>query len=176
MNLGIPGFTWNDLHDYDRLRDLSAEFDRFLDERGGNASDLIDKARHLGAFLVKLFDTDDSAVRERAARDSEVARFKKEFVQRRVAKVPDVGRASTRPDGLKPVLHDADPELSLARYVLDGNVLAWPFVVFLAVMLNGIDSMAQHRLDLHVNAAAVAVLLVAAIVWLAFPRREETHA
>ena len=64
----------------------------------------------------------------------------------------------------------------IARYVLDGNVLAWPFVVFLAVMLNGIDSMAQHRLDLHVNAAAVAVLLVAAIVWLAFPRREKTHA
>jgi hypothetical protein len=64
----------------------------------------------------------------------------------------------------------------IARYVLDGNVLAWPFAAFLAIMLNGIDSMAQHRLDLHVNAAAVAILLVAAIVWIAFPRRMETHA
>ncbi len=115
MNLGIPGFTWKDLHDYDRLRDLSAEFERFAAERGGDAADLIEKARHLGAFLVRLFDTDDSAVRARAARDAEVARFKKEFVQRRAAKVTDVGRASARPDGLKPVLHDADPELSLAR-------------------------------------------------------------
>ena len=46
MNLGIPGFTWSDLHDYDRLRDLAAEFDRFLAEHGGDASDLIEKARH----------------------------------------------------------------------------------------------------------------------------------
>jgi len=120
MNLGIPGFTWSDLHDYDRLRDLSAEFDRFLAERGGNASDLIDKARHLGAFLVRLFDTDDSAIRERAARDAEVARFKKEFVQRRVAKVAGGADALVR----RPDLDPTDPELSLARYanaLLDDN-------------------------------------------------------
>ncbi|HEV8434086.1 MAG TPA: hypothetical protein VGR95_11785, partial [Thermoanaerobaculia bacterium] len=120
MNLGIPGFTWSDLHDYDRLRDLSAEFDRFLAERGGNASDLIDKARHLGAFLVRLFDTDDSAIRERAARDAEVARFKKEFVQRRVAKV--TGAAEALVPG--PDLDPTDPELSLARIanaLLDAN-------------------------------------------------------
>ena len=119
MNLGIPGFTWNDLHDYDRLRDLSAEFDRFLAERGGEPANLIEKARHLGAFLVRLFDTDDSAIRERAARDSEVARFKKEFVQRRVAKLSGAADALVRPD-----LDPKDPELSLARIanaLLDAN-------------------------------------------------------
>ena len=110
MNLGIPGFTWSDLHDYDRLRDLSAEFDRFLGERGGDPSNLIDKARHLGAFLVRLFDTDDSAIRERVTRDAEVARFKKEFVQRRVAKVTGTADTVVRPD-----LDPKDPELSLAR-------------------------------------------------------------
>ncbi|HEY2093120.1 MAG TPA: FAD-dependent oxidoreductase [Thermoanaerobaculia bacterium] len=111
MNLGIPDFTWSDLHDYDRLRDLSAEFDRFLGDRGGDPSNLIEKARHLGAFLVRLFDTDDSAIRGRAARDAEVARFKKEFVQRRVAKIaPGAADALVRPD-----LDEADPELSLAR-------------------------------------------------------------
>ncbi|HEX3109176.1 MAG TPA: CPBP family intramembrane glutamic endopeptidase, partial [Thermoanaerobaculia bacterium] len=65
---------------------------------------------------------------------------------------------------------------AIARYVLDGNVLAWPFAVFMAILLNGIDSMAQHRLDLHINVLVLAIVLVAAIVWLAFPRREETHA
>jgi membrane protease YdiL (CAAX protease family) len=64
----------------------------------------------------------------------------------------------------------------IARFVLDGNILAWPFAAFLAIMLNGIDSMAQHRLDLHLNALAVAVVLVVTIVWLTLPRRGETHA
>jgi len=64
----------------------------------------------------------------------------------------------------------------IARYVLDGNVLAWPFAIFMAIVLNGIDSMAQHRLDLHINVLALAIVLVAAIVWMAFPRREETNA
>jgi NADPH-dependent glutamate synthase beta subunit-like oxidoreductase/NAD(P)H-flavin reductase len=120
MNLGISDFTWSDLHDYDRLRDLSAEFDRFLAERGGDPADLIEKARHLGAFLVRLFDTDDSAIRERAARDSEVARFKKEFVQRRVAKIT----TPSPTNGFVPKLDPTDPELSLARTanaLLDAN-------------------------------------------------------
>jgi len=65
---------------------------------------------------------------------------------------------------------------AIARYVLDGNVLAWPTAAFIAVMLNGIDSMAQHRLDLHINVAVVAVVLIAVIVWVASPKREETHA
>lgn len=64
----------------------------------------------------------------------------------------------------------------VARYVLDGNVLAWPIAAFIAVMLNGIDSMAQHRLDLHLNVVVVVVVLIAVIVWVASPKWEETHA
>ena len=80
MNLGIPGFTWNDLQDYDRLRDLSDAFESYLAERCGDDSSLIETSRHLGAFLIRLFDSDDTPILERAARDAEVARFKKEFV------------------------------------------------------------------------------------------------
>ncbi|HEY2093119.1 MAG TPA: CPBP family glutamic-type intramembrane protease [Thermoanaerobaculia bacterium] len=58
----------------------------------------------------------------------------------------------------------------IARFVLDGNVLAWPLAVFMAVMLNGIDAMGQHRLDLHVNMAVVAVALVAMTIWIAYPK------
>ena len=64
----------------------------------------------------------------------------------------------------------------IARFVLDGNVLAWPFAAFMAILLNGIDSMAQHRLDLHFNVLALGIVLVAAIVWMVFPRREATNA
>jgi membrane protease YdiL (CAAX protease family) len=58
----------------------------------------------------------------------------------------------------------------IARFILGGNVLAWPFAVFMAMMLNGIDAMAQHRLDLHINVAIVAVVLVAAMIWIAYPK------
>jgi hypothetical protein len=64
----------------------------------------------------------------------------------------------------------------IARYVLGGNVLAWPLAVFMAVMLNGIDAMGQHRLDLHVNIVIVAIALVAMMIWIAYPKQQETHA
>ena len=120
MNLGIPGFTWNDLQDYARLRDLSDRFDRFLAERGADQSSLIETSRHLGAFLVRLFDTDDTPIRERAARDAEVARFKKEFVTRRVVKVtagapPPADDETTRQ--LSAACRQPDPELAVAREV-----------------------------------------------------------
>ena len=128
MNLGIPGFTWNDLQDYARLRDLSDQFDRFLAERGADTSSLIETSRHLGAFLVQLFDTDDTPVRERAARDAEVARFKKEFVMRRVAKLTAGGSqlADDSETGrqLSAASREPDPELAVAHQVnalLDAN-------------------------------------------------------
>ena len=65
---------------------------------------------------------------------------------------------------------------AIARFVLNGNVLAWPLAIFMAVMLNALKSMAQHRLDLHLNAAVVAIAIVAAMIWVASPRTEETHA
>ena len=91
--LGIAGFRYSDLYDYDRLRDLTTEFDSFLRDqepglfgrfegyrsavRSGIASGgltppdesalLIDLSRDLGVFLTRLFqieaDEDDAAFR-----------------------------------------------------------------------------------------------------------------
>ncbi len=148
MRLGIGKFRYADLYDFARLQDLARAFDDFVKERepelfarfesyrtgiqagiahgGLNAPDesalLIDAGRHLGAFLTRLFDIEPNVevLRNRAARDTQVARFKKEFVTKRVAKVP----AGKQPEGgvakaleiartLAPGLHD-DPELELA--------------------------------------------------------------
>lgn len=113
--LGIDGFEFSDLFDDQRLADLSAEFDGFVRERdevlcarfdayrrsaqagspnGGltppeESALLIAAAAELGLFLARLFQIDSgvAAIKSRAARDAQVARFKKEFVSKRVAKV-----------------------------------------------------------------------------------------
>ena len=113
MNLGIDDFHYADLYDYPRLRDLAASFDRFVENRdaqlfsrfesyrvamqsgiahGGltepqEADLLIRASRHLSSFLARLFRTDPTPVKSRTERDAKVARFKKEFVSKRVAKV-----------------------------------------------------------------------------------------
>ena len=113
MNLGIDDFRYGDLYNYGRLRDLAAAFDSFLEGRDGQlfgrfesyriamqsgiahggltepqeSELLILTARHLGSFVARLFRTDPTPVRVRAQRDSQVAKFKKEFVAKRVAKV-----------------------------------------------------------------------------------------
>ncbi|HKR62217.1 MAG TPA: FAD-dependent oxidoreductase [Thermoanaerobaculia bacterium] len=134
MNLGIPPFTWNDLQDYAGLRDLSAAFDRFVEERDAElfarfaayranrdldapkeSELLIAISRHLGAFLAQLFLTDDSEVKARATRDAEVARFKKEFVAKRVAKISVGTAAPGRPPTAEAAVATQDPELALAR-------------------------------------------------------------
>jgi NADPH-dependent glutamate synthase beta subunit-like oxidoreductase/NAD(P)H-flavin reductase len=134
MNLGIADFTWSDLHDHSRLRDLDRAFLQSVEQhdpalftrfdayrRDGTSLTepeesalLIDVSRLLGTFLVQLFNTDETPVRERAARDAEVARFKKEFVVRRVAKVPAGTRAGEPPAATQ---NQTDPELALARHV-----------------------------------------------------------
>ncbi len=137
MNLGIPDFTYDDLYSYARLSDLSREFDRFVEahdaelfrrfdaDRTGGASLstpeeaelLIAVSRELGLFLAQLFPigggVDD--LRAVAKRDAEVARFKKEFVAKRVAKIqnPVVSDSAT----LAELQNDPDPELALARRV-----------------------------------------------------------
>ena len=112
MKLGIEPFEYRDLYDYARLEELARAFDRFL---GGNdvallarfesyrtamqsgiahgglaepeeSALLIDVSKHLGAFVERLFETDSTPVRLRTQRDAQVARFKKEFVAKRVAK------------------------------------------------------------------------------------------
>ena len=113
MRLGIEGFAYADLYDTKRLGDLALTFDRYLETgdsalfqrfesywigmQSGIASGglstpdesalLIAVSRSLGSFLQQLFHTDASAIVARAQRDGEVARFKKEFVAKRVAKV-----------------------------------------------------------------------------------------
>jgi NADPH-dependent glutamate synthase beta subunit-like oxidoreductase/NAD(P)H-flavin reductase len=129
MNLGIAGFEYNDLYDFEKLKALALAFDAFVRERDGDlfqrfdthratrnlsgpeeSALLIAVSRHLGAFLTQLFGTDETPIRERVARDAEVARFKKEFVAKRVAK--SGGQAILPVQG--PTLDESDPELSLA--------------------------------------------------------------
>ena len=122
MNLGIDGFTWHDLHSFERLKELSLTFDRWLEEhdpdvfrrfdtyrtavqsgaeQGGlgapeESALLIAAGRVLGSFLAQMFQVEApaSALKDRARRDSEVARFKNQFVVKRVAKVQNAGEVN----------------------------------------------------------------------------------
>ncbi|HEX6095708.1 MAG TPA: FAD-dependent oxidoreductase [Thermoanaerobaculia bacterium] len=108
MNLGIEGFTYQDLHDLSRLNDLAHAFDRYVEEHDAElfkrfeayrrdqnlpapeeSALLIAVGRHLSMFVTRLFHVEPgaNAQRTRAERDAEVARFKKEFVAKRVAKI-----------------------------------------------------------------------------------------
>jgi NADPH-dependent glutamate synthase beta subunit-like oxidoreductase/NAD(P)H-flavin reductase len=119
VKLGIEDFEYSELYDAGRLQELALAFDRYLDRsdaalfqrfesyrigmQSGIASGgltkpeesalLIAVSRPLGKFLEQLFQTDATAIVARTQRDSDVARFKKEFVAKRVAKVTSV------PDG-----------------------------------------------------------------------------
>jgi NADPH-dependent glutamate synthase beta subunit-like oxidoreductase/NAD(P)H-flavin reductase len=116
VRLGIGNFAYGDLYDFARLQELGTAFDEYVKTRdagllerfqqyrasmqrgvahGGldepkESALLIDVSRPLAAFLSELFGTDQDALRARAERDAQVARFKKEFVAKRVAKVPQV--------------------------------------------------------------------------------------
>ena len=119
MNLGIDSYTWQDLSSYDRLKDLALTFDELVREHdaelfakfdlyrhhvqsgapnGGltppeESALLISVGRELGQFLTQLFRIQPTvaAQQARALRDSEVARFKREFVAKRVAKMVNAG-------------------------------------------------------------------------------------
>jgi NADPH-dependent glutamate synthase beta subunit-like oxidoreductase/NAD(P)H-flavin reductase len=137
MNLGIPGFTYEDLSSFARLNDLAVTFDTFVREHDAElfrrfeayrrdqnlpapeeSALLIGVSRYLAMFLSRMFGVEAgvTALQQRARRDAEVARFKREFVAKRVAKVAAPGPAG----GLAEVLirtiapADADPELALA--------------------------------------------------------------
>ena len=138
MTLGINGYDWPDLYDHDRLRMLTFEFDRFVEKRDAElftkfdayrykpnlpgpeeSALLIAVSKHLAAFVTQLFriDAETVALRERAEREAEVARFKKEFVQKRVAKVVAAPAAAGAVKAATAVaaLQSDDPELALAR-------------------------------------------------------------
>ena len=116
MKLGIEDFEYSHLYDNARLQELALAFDRYLDrsdsplfqrfesyrigmqsgiEFGGltkpeESALLVAASRPLGKFLEQLFQTDAAAIVARTQRDAEVARFKKEFVAKRVAKITSV--------------------------------------------------------------------------------------
>jgi len=122
VKLGIEGFHYRDLYDNQRLGDLTIAFDRTVERNDpalfgrfdgyrfamqsgiahGCLSEpeesalLIETSRQLAAFLGQLFHTDETPVKSRTIRDNQVARFKKEFVAKRVAKVPSVNDAASR--------------------------------------------------------------------------------
>ena len=112
MKLGIEGFEYADLADSGRLQDLALSFDRYAAAsdaplfarfesyrfavqtgiaHGGmtepeESALLVEMSRVLAAFTEELFQTDGTPIRLRTQRDAQVARFKKEFVSKRVAK------------------------------------------------------------------------------------------
>lgn len=54
----------------------------------------------------------------------------------------------------------------VARYVLDGNALAWPLAFFLASTLNTASVLLEnHRTDLLINAVALLAVAAAALLW-----------
>ena len=106
--LGIPGFSFSDLHDARRLADLTRVFDdrlsaadaalfaRYDAHRAGTAplrgpqeSDLlIELSAHLSRFLGALFGVgaEQDALRAGVGRDAPIFKVKREFIQRRVFK------------------------------------------------------------------------------------------
>ena len=137
MKLGIEDFEYSQLYDDARLQELALAFDRYLDRsdsallqrfesyrigmQSGIASGgltkpeesalLVAVSRPLGKFLEQLFHTDATAIVARTQRDSEVARFKKEFVAKRVAKM-----AAVNPDAAKSRAHETVCRISLKRH------------------------------------------------------------
>jgi NADPH-dependent glutamate synthase beta subunit-like oxidoreductase/NAD(P)H-flavin reductase len=153
MDLGIEGFTYNDLYSYSRLAELSLAFDRFIETRDpglfqrfdtyrsghvptadiptadaavpraaapAEAEILIAVSRILGLFLAQLFHVESGVadLQATAKRDAEVARFKKEFVAKRVAKIqnPATEPAAAAETVIRDAVEnpDGDPELALA--------------------------------------------------------------
>jgi hypothetical protein len=59
----------------------------------------------------------------------------------------------------------------VARYVLDGNPLAWPLTIFAAVTLEVASVLLQnHRPDLIANGVALIAVALLAVAWMALPR------
>src|SRR5205807_9048238 len=150
VKLGIDGFTWDDLLDDGRLGDLALLFDRLVERNdsplfarfdayrfavqsgiahGGLTTPeeselLIGVSRHLATFLSQLFQTDPTPIKTRTQRDTLVARFKKEFVSKRVAKVQAPrADAETLTPLVDTLIHtiagsERDPELALSMTAL----------------------------------------------------------
>ena len=143
LRLGISGLQYSDLHDPERLRQLTelfeaevelADRDLMVAWRGYCAapdttppkrvSDLLVRmSPHLSRFVAKLFGVEDSLKRLRlATRDEDpIFRFKVDFLRRRVQKnvlpehVPLLKHEEINATVAKLLEGSADPELALAR-------------------------------------------------------------
>ncbi|HET7712782.1 MAG TPA: FAD-dependent oxidoreductase, partial [Thermoanaerobaculia bacterium] len=152
MRLGIDDFEYGDLRHHAGLVRLAGSFDRFVEARDGalfsrfdsyrqavqngiagggleapeESALLIAVSRELSLFLTRLFQIDPNVhgLVVRAQRDAQVARFKKEFVSKRVAKVQeaslDENRFSNREAAARLLIRtvhgapERDPEFALA--------------------------------------------------------------
>jgi NADPH-dependent glutamate synthase beta subunit-like oxidoreductase/NAD(P)H-flavin reductase len=140
--LGIPGFSFPDLHDALRLADLTAAFDRDLHVADpelfqrfeqhrktpltgpGEGDLLVEVSGHVSRFLGKLFcvSGEQADLRSAAGRDAPIFRVKREFVQRRVFKKgaprrPSADEFPALDDSVQPLLSAAaarDPRASFA--------------------------------------------------------------
>jgi len=140
--LGIPGFSFTDLHDALRLADLTAAFDRDLQATdadlfarfdrhrksplsGPAEGDLlVEVSRHVSLFVGRLFrvSEEQAQLKSNAGREAPIFRVKREFVQRRVFKKGATGRPSSDEfpaldDAVQPLLAAAtarDPRASQA--------------------------------------------------------------
>ncbi|MBC8646592.1 MAG: hypothetical protein H7X85_05485, partial [Thermoanaerobaculia bacterium] len=108
--LGVPGFTYQDLHREDRLRDLDALFLAEIEREDGPLAQrlrayrqepaawdalsrsrlLVDAARHLSLFVVRLFGVEREwrAQGADAAPEAVLFRFRRDFLVRRAARAP----------------------------------------------------------------------------------------
>jgi NADPH-dependent glutamate synthase beta subunit-like oxidoreductase/NAD(P)H-flavin reductase len=144
VNLGIDPFTWSDLSSHERLKELALTFDRFVEEHDAELFSKFDLYRHhvqsgtahgglkppdesalliavgreLGHFLTRLFRIEPNVAGQhaRARRDAEVARFKRDFVSKRVAKIqqPHGGNEAAAAALIRAISNETDPELALA--------------------------------------------------------------
>jgi membrane protease YdiL (CAAX protease family) len=64
----------------------------------------------------------------------------------------------------------------IARFVLDGNPLAWPLTAFTISLLESAAAMAQnHRADLEMQAWIVFAIAIATLIWTAWDYRTATE-
>jgi len=146
FQLGVPGFWFRDLHDTHRLPDLLAAFDDYLSRSDADAFESLQRLRRepdrmgpiavsaalvaaapwVSRFVGRLFGIENelSAIESRTRAEDGAMRFRREFVQRRVAKAFGPNAKNRPPDldsikdaDLLALLKQADPERALAEHV-----------------------------------------------------------
>ncbi len=145
--LGVAGFRFRDLYDVHRLSDLTRAFDAFLAAGDPEAFERLEHYRRdherigaveassilllgapwVGRFIGRLFgvEAEMAALAEAVAAEEPVMRFRRDFVQRRVARrfgpaaknpyPPLSGPGVSWPEDLAGTTAAADPERALAE-------------------------------------------------------------